>query len=171
MDLSLLNQLETTGTNAFANNLFQGDLVIGPSFVSIKTSAFSGIPFNGVLDLSNASNLEEIATKAFFQSKFSTLIFPTNGKLNSIGDQTFHNSSITMNDFYLPNTLEKIGVSGFSGCKFNNIYIPLSVAEIGGSAFNESKTATFYYEGSSIPTGWSSNWNNHKRPVVFDAIF
>lgn len=171
LDISNTPRLKTTGTNAFDGIPFQGDLVIGPGLVSIKYGLFTNDPFNGVLDLSNASSLESIDTSAFQNCKITSIIFPTNPKLKSLGVSSFQGTSLVMTNLYIPKTMETINAQAFSSTKFNNIYIPLSVTYIGNSTFFGSTSATIYYEGSSIPETWMPNWNYHNRPVVFNAVF
>lgn len=171
MDLSNAHYVTTTGTQAFNKTQFQGDLVLGSGFVSIKYGAFSNIPFNGTLDLSNCNNLELIDTNSFTASKFPTIILPAYGKLKTIGTSAFQNTTTVMTNLYIPKSVETISQQAFSGDKFNNIYIPISVTFIGGSAFWNATAATIYYEGSSIPSEWAEKWNFHNRPVVLNAVF
>ena len=93
----LLNQLTSViipdtiteiGEYAFLiNNLTQ--INIPDSVVSIGDSAFAVNSLSGELDLHDLINLESIESNAFRFNNISSIIWPTNSKINSIGLEAF----------------------------------------------------------------------------------
>ena len=69
------------------NNLTQ--INIPDSVVSIGHSAFAVNSLSGELDLHDLINLESIESNAFRFNKISSIIWPTNSKINSIGLEAF----------------------------------------------------------------------------------
>ncbi len=76
---------------------------------------------------------------------------------------SFHES------FYFPqnNQLVEIGSSAFSGTNIKTLVLPASITTVGRWAFNCCDSLTLYVEHNSKPSGWSSDWNNSNRPVIW----
>ena len=70
----------------------------------------------------------------------------------------------------IPESVRTIGDFAFRGMtQLQSIYLGSQLESVGKLAFQGAFNATIYYEGSSIPAGWSSRWNAGYLPVVFGA--
>ena len=67
-------------------------------------------------------------------------------------------------------SVTSIGDRAFYYCSsLTSIEIPASVTSIGYWAFYGCSSLTIYYEASSKPSGWNSDWNPNGRPVVWNC--
>lgn len=84
------------------------------------------------------------------------------GKYNS-SDRTL------LTEFTVSPYVTSIERGAFEGCaKLKSIVIPSSVTIIEYEAFSDCDSLVIYCESKIKPSGWSSNWNNEGRPVVWN---
>ena len=134
-----------------------------------------------------------IVNRAFFGcDNVKTIVIPNS--VTTIGGSAFYGcSNLTYNEFdnglYLGNTnnpyviLVKAKDETITSCTINehtkiifnyafsrcsnltSVVIPNGVTSIGDYAFGGCYKLTIYCEAESKPSGWSSDWNNSRRPV------
>ena len=79
----------------------------------------------------------------------------------------------TNTELIIPETINgksvtSIGKYAFCDCtSLTSVVIPDSVTSIGDDAFYGCTSLTIYCEATSQPSGWDSDWNYSKRPVVW----
>ena len=107
-----------------------------------------------------------IADRAFQYCKsLTSIVIPST--VTCIGDYAFQYCE-SLTSIEIPNSIISIGNYAFYACKFlANIEIPASITSIGKNAFGYCTALTIYCEVESKPSGWDSNWNSSKRPVVW----
>ncbi len=116
--IKIAGKVNTIDSKAFHNDGSQydysritGNLEIGDSVISIGESAFE---LMGVTSLSGLKNVEYIGNKAFKNCRDieSDLKFSDDGKLKSIGEETFRGDN-KIKSVRIPNTVINIGNSAF----------------------------------------------------------
>ncbi len=161
---------------------------------SIGSSAFSDC--SSLTSIEIPSSVTSIGKYAFYKcSSLTSITFGKNPQLTSIGFEAFYNcsnltsieipSSVTKIDAYafyncsnltsieMPSSVISIGRYAFYECSnLTSINIPSGVTSIGDHAFDfiYGSRLTIYCEAESKPSGWSSDWNNNTRPVVWNCI-
>lgn len=137
--------------------------------MTIGNSAFRGTSIT-ILDLEDAINLTEIGGYAFSgTSQLQTVIFPSEGVLETIGASSFENSNLT-GYIILPSSLNNLGGVSFSGNSLlTQIFMPASLVDVGRGLFGGRKNLLIKYGGASIPSTWNINWNNGPAPVEFNS--
>ena len=94
--------------------------------------------------------------------------------VKEINDKAFYDNEAIIS-VTIPDSVTTIGSYAFEGCSsLTSIYIPDSVTTIGSttidsSAFGGCSNLTIYCEATSGSGGWSSNWNDSDRPVVWSS--
>ena len=90
-------------------------------------------------------------------------------KVVGIGDGAFENCT-AFTSVTIPDSVTWIGNYAFSNCtSLTSITIPNSVTSIGYRAFCGCTPLTIYCETESEPSGWCSDWNDSKCPVVWNC--
>ena len=79
--------------------------------------------------------------------------------ITRIGDYAFC-GSIGINEVFLHDNVESIGLQAFLGCRINEVFIPKSVVEIKDSFVSSSQSITLRCEVSQMPEGWIIQRNN-----------
>ena len=131
----------------------------------------------------NSFPVEAIAEGAFKDRTTIRSVVICNG-IKRISGFNGCNSILDWSDVSIPESVEAIGSSCFSGCSFSEVTIPNSVTSIGNSAFSGcssltsitipnsvtsigryvfngcSSLKTINCEAASKPSGWDRNWNS-----------
>ena len=80
-------------------------------------------------------SVTDIGNNAFYLSFITNIVFSPN--LESIEDEAFYGTYVTIDDNTFPDTLRMIGNSAFGSCGYlEELYIPDSVVYIGSNAFD-----------------------------------
>jgi len=73
-----------------------------------------------------------------------------------------------LKQFIISENIIEIGSYAFLNCgNLEEIIIPKKIKSIGWYAFDGCNKLTIYCEAESQPSGWSTLWNNSKRPVYW----
>lgn len=128
---SINNVKFSSNLKYISNNAFRGS--------GAENTSNKGIRLTGTLDMSDATNLESIASFAFADNKITKVIFPDN--LKAIGSYAFSENKIS-GELDLSNTkLTSISEYAFSSNEITNIKLPEKISYIGFTSFagNEIK--------------------------------
>lgn len=114
-------------------------VILPPTLVTIKRSAFAGCEYLQEVDFSRCTELQAIGGVAFTMSKLTSVDLGNCTKLKYLGgidesDGPFSQCS-KLENVILPPNLELITDLTFSSANFTYLDIPKSVKEIGNSAF------------------------------------
>lgn len=121
------------GTQTFQGCAGLTEAVFGKGVSIIQKGAFDNC---GLLkaDLSACTDLTEV-TGFSHCTKLTSVIFPQNGNISSIGEEAFNGSS-SLASIDIPNTVITIGASAFKGCtSLTTITIPSLVTTLTTSLF------------------------------------
>jgi len=89
---------------------------------------------------------------------------------NKTGAYISHDYGDRIKSIKLSKNLRFINDFAFRNCTgLKSIFIPKSVEYIGNHAFFLCSNLTIYCEASSLPVGWSKNWNPSNCKVVWGA--
>lgn len=132
VELSFSEQLDSIGERAFMGCPIRSVNLGNVKYIG--KSAFYGNDFRGEL---NIANLDTIREHAFDSSTSEITDIKFSNRLKVIEDYAFGNSKIT--HLILPEGLERIGKSAFSGFKeLENVEIPKSLQSIAQNAFEQT---------------------------------
>ena len=162
----------TIAERAFYNNTSLTSIVIPSSVTSIGSYAFSNCSNLESVTFEDNSQLKTIGSYAFYYcTSLTSIVIPSS--VTSIDDYAFYSCfSLESVTFGENSQLTSIGYRAFSGCSsLTSIYIPDSVTTIGRYAFENCSNLTIYCEAISKPSGWSGNWNESNRPVVWSCTY
>ena len=174
------NSVTSIGYSAFSGCSSLSSITIPDSVTSIGSYAFynctgltsvyisdiaawCGIDFNG-----SYTNPLSYAHNLYLNGELVTdLAIPDS--VTSIRDYAFYNCS-DLTSITIPDGVTSIGYRAFSGCRgLTSIIIPDSVTSLGEDALSGCDALVIYCEAASKPSGWNSNWNSSRRPVVWDC--
>ncbi len=109
-----------------------------------------------------ADSIKTIQHGAFSNCNLKSVKLPN--QLETIEAMAFYLNS-SLKSIILPRTVKSIGNSAFEECTgLESIYLPQNIDKIGSRAFY-NVTATFYLEGSTIPTSWDLSAS---RPIHYN---
>ena len=168
--ISLTSIVIPEGVTSIGNFAFAGcrsltSIVIPEGVTSIEGYVFCGC--SSLTSIVIPESVTSIIEGAFSECISLTSIVIPEG-VTSIGLIAFYDCG-SLISITLPNSLTSIGGGAFYNCSsLTSIVIPESVTSIGGGAFSECSSLTIYCEASSKPSGWNSDWNYSKRPVVWN---
>ncbi|MBO5287569.1 MAG: leucine-rich repeat domain-containing protein, partial [Clostridia bacterium] len=165
---STYNGLPVTkiGDNAFENCTYLTSITIPSSVTSIGRYAFRNC--SSFTSVTIPSSVKSIGGYAFSDcTSLTSVTIPSS--VTSIGDYAFWNCT-SLTSITIPSSVTSIGSDAFRGCtSLTSVTIPNSVTSIGGSAFDGCTPLTIYCEAESEPSGWDSDWNDSKCPVVWNC--
>ena len=96
------------------------------------------------------------------------VIFEENSQCTSIGECAF-NQCFNLSSINIPNTVTSISAYAFqNNYALTSIIIPKELTSLGNNAFKSCNALTIYAEASNKSSGWQTNWNSTKCPVVWD---
>ena len=169
--VTIPNSVTSIGSSAFWCCSSLTSIEIPNSVTSIGEAPFYGcdsLTYNtkdGLKYLGNSSNPYLYLADAESTS-ITTANIDDNCKL--IGPAFSGCSSLTC--IQIPNSVTCIGGWAFYNCSsLTSIEIPNSVTCIGSSAFYWCSKLIIYCETESKPSGWDSDWNYSKCPVVWEC--
>ena len=144
----------SVGSYAFYESTSLTNVVIPRSVTSIGYVAFSKCTtLKGIAVDENNANYCDIDGNLYTKDK-KTLVQYAIGKEDT--------------RFVIPKTVTTVGKCAFEYCTtLKSVVIHDSVTSIGDWTFNSCSSLTIYAEATSKPSGWTSNWNSSKRPVVW----
>ena len=161
---------------AYCNNLI--DIKINDSVLVLGEALFKYCKNLKSVKLPN--KITEIPSEMFYNcEKLESVKIPN--KVTEIGDYAFNNC-LELKSINLPNSIKKIGDSSFHFAKLSSlvlpknlvsigdvafrqnkitgeVVIPASVQKIGDSVFANNSIKEIVCEVSSVPAGWSNDWN------------
>ena len=106
-----------------------------------------------------------IGSYAFRYSQLTSVEIPNS--VTSIDYEAFRGCS-SLTSITIPESVTSIGGGAFRDCTgLTSITIPDSVASVGDFAFAYCDSLTIYFEATSKPNDWISNWNYSNRPVYW----
>lgn len=133
-DLTLAtNNLDglTVGTSAFAGNPGLTSLDLQAGVKNIGDTAFAGDAISGKLSLPDS--VQTIGQASFKDNKLTTIQFGSG--LTSIGNFTFADNPIVMDELVFPHLVHNINESAFVGSQLGQVKLNDHLAAIGDSAF------------------------------------
>ena len=138
--------------------------VVVTSGESIPDSAF--FECSNLLSVELPNSITSIGDSAFYKcAELTSIRIPDS--VTMIGDDAFR-SCKKLTIINIPDNVTVIGSRAFYYCTgLTSINIPVSVTTIGSLAFYSCTSITIYCEAESIPSGWSSDWNEYRCPVVW----
>ena len=171
-DRAKLSKMDSTYANYYGKGEMEPPSDGFGVYIDAQTGAISLGNAAKKLDLSGANNLETIEAQSFQYGGLQSIIFPTSGRLTTIGEKAFYyNSSLTGNivlpntvtsigshafertsisSVTLPNNLQTIGESVFEHCQLEGaLVIPSSVTSIGNSAFKQNRIESLSFANGS----------------------
>ncbi|MBQ8214043.1 MAG: leucine-rich repeat protein, partial [Clostridia bacterium] len=180
--------LTEIGNGIFQDNTTLTSITVPEGVTSIGQYAFYGC--TNLVTVNLPSTLKTIGEHAFYNcKKLAAIELPQN--LTAIGQYAFYNcdaltevnipEGVTELSYHvfcdcealktviLPSTLITIRSYAFGSCiNLPSIIIPESVTTVESEAFSNCQTITAFVRSLAKPSGWSSNWINSSRPVVWD---
>ena len=164
--IAIPDSVTSIGDSAFYNCSLTS-IAIPDSVTSIGDSAFYNCSLTSI---TIPDSVTSIGDSAFYNcSSLTSVTFGENSKLESIGDSAFYNCS-SLTCITIPDSVTSIGEYAFRGCSsLTSITIPESVTRIGSDAFYDCSSLTIYCEVASEPSGWGTEWNYSKCPVVWNC--
>ncbi|MDE5618591.1 MAG: leucine-rich repeat domain-containing protein [Clostridia bacterium] len=142
-------------------------ITIPSSVTYIGYSAFSGC--SSLTSITIPDSITTIDSRVFSDCSSLTGITIPNS-VTTIGDSAFMNCS-GLTSITIPDSVTTINDDAFWYCSsLTSIMIPSSVTFIGSNAFMNCSNLTIYCVAASKPSGWDSNWNSDRRPVVWGDI-
>ncbi len=159
------SSISSIGNWVFSNCTALKSIVIPNSVTSIGSYAFSDC--YSLTSVTIGSGVTSIGFCVFFYCT-SLISVEIPDSVTSIGEHAFYMCT-SLSNIVMPNSVTSINHYAFGVCfSLTSIVIPNSVTSIGEGAFSNCSDLTIYYEGSSIPSGWSSNFNPGNRPIVYN---
>lgn len=115
----------------------------------------------------NGVDVLHIANNAFQGQQLTSVAFNTT-KLQTIGDNAFHNNQGLAGDLVIPEGVKSIGASAFAGgTKLVSISIPSSVRTMGVSAFADNRLATSINLAEGITSIPNNAFKNCEKAASF----
>ena len=160
------SKLESIGDSAFSECSSLTSITIPDRVTSIGDSAFYNC--SSLTSIAIPDSVTSIGDSAFYNcSSLTSITIPES--VTSIGDSAFYNCS-SLTSITIPDSVTSIGSSAFYNCSsLTSITIPESVTRIGSDAFYDCSSLTIYCEVASEPSGWGTEWNYSKCPVVWNC--
>ena len=113
---------------------------------------------DGILTISGSGDMTASPWSNYRDSITNVII---EGGVTSIGYQAF-NSCSNLAEIDIPDSVTRIASGAFSSCTaLKRIYIPSSVISLDSSFWGVSNNMVIYCETSSVPAGWSQEWNSN----------
>ena len=134
--------------NTYIRNIFEAEIMLQNICVYGEVSSYN--ISNGIAYF----NLKDETHKYYLVEE---VIIPQS--ITRIGDYAFC-GSIGINEVFLHDNVESIGLQAFLGCRINEVFIPKSVVEIKDSFVSSSQSITLRCEVSQMPEGWIIQRNN-----------
>ena len=156
------NSVTKIGVSAFAGCRALTSIIIPDSVTYIGDDAFDWC--TALTTVTMPARMTYLGDSAFsFCESLQSIRVPEG--ITSLGFGVFY-SCTSLTSVTLPSTLKSIDGYVFNECSsLKKIIIPASVTSM-NAAFPGCRNLTIYCRANSIPSGWSSGWNN-SRPVVW----
>ena len=162
--ITIPDGVTSIGTFAFYNCINLKSVTIGNNVKSIGDHTFRGC--SGLTSVIIPDRVTSIGKYAF-EGCISLATVSIGNGVTSIGSFAFDDCT-NLTSVNIPDGVTSIGNSAFWNCSsLTSVIIPDSVTSISYYAFDNCKKLTIYCEAESQPSGWHSNWNSSKCPVVW----
>ena len=151
------------GENLFKNCSRLSSIEIPDSVTSIGYGAFGGSSLTSIVIPDGVTSIGSSA----FNSCSSLTSIVIGDSVTSISSFAFYRC-YSLTSIEIRDSVTSIGNRAFEACSsLESIVIPDSVTFIGEFAFFGCSKLTINCEAKSKPSGWNSDWNYSKRPVVW----
>lgn len=129
------------GENAFRNNTYLKELVIGSGVKTVGGNAFRGCV--SLERVTVGENVTSVKSYAFYGcTSLEEVVFSADGSLLSIGNYAFAYDE-TLHEVIIPDSVETLGIFAFSDCSgLERLVVGKRVEEVGNNAFENCASLT-----------------------------
>ena len=167
VSVNLPKSLEKIDMWAFMGCVSLRELYMPDSVKNLGNAVFKGCTALERVQLS--ASLTAVAAETFSGCRALREVTIPNSVTQILG-AAFH-SCTSLEAIVIPESVTQISSQAFYGCtSLKELTIPISVQVIQSGAFQGCTSVTFFILSAPVevfPEGWVTNWNPHKREVVF----
>lgn len=162
--INIPDSITTIERGAFIGCYSLEEIIIPDGIADIAEATFSGC--QALKKVSIGSNVVSIGNSAFFNCE-SLVEFTIPDSVVSIGNSAFA-TCYGLDRLTIGSGVESIGDNSFSYCTaLTSVIIPDSVTSVGYGVFSDCLDLIIYCESEGQPSGWNSDWNLDRHPVVW----